>query len=258
MNRNLVELARAMLMATQLPEFLWEPAITHAAYVRNRSYTRSIPSRTPYQGWNTNKPNVSHLREFGTPVHILLQGQQTQCKILPKTQQHFYVGNKYNSNSIIYYSKETKRLNVSRNYYFINDNHPNVHITDPVHEGEWPGEATHTRLNASKINNQDINAQNRKEMPTQIPTIDKGSNEIKIPQKHTHNIIEPTDKDEPRKTRGIKRDYQLLDDSYADMDNPEMEVEFTELINIAEAGDKFHSLNEAKDSPDWPEWEHAI
>ncbi len=245
-------------MAAHLPEFLWEPAITHAAYVRNRSYTQSIPSHTPYQGWNTNKPNVSHLREFGTPVHILLQGQQTQHKILPKTHQHFYVGNKDNSNSIIYYSKETRRLNVSRNYYFINDNHPNVHITDPVHEGEWPGEATHTRLNASKINNQDINAQNRKEMPTQIPTIDKGSNEIKIPQKHTHNIIEPTDKDEPRKTRGIKRDYQLLDDSYADMDNPEMEVEFTELINIAEAGDKFHSLNEAKDSPDWPEWEHAI
>ncbi len=207
MNRTLVELARAMLTATQLPEFLWEPAITHTAYVRNRSYTRSIPSRTPYQGWNTNKPNVSHLREFGTPVHILLQGQQTQCKILPKTHQHFYVGNEDNSNSIIYYSKETRRLNVSRNYYFINDNYPDVHINDPAREGEWPREATCAGPNASEINNQDINAQNRKETPTQIPTIDKGSNEIKLPQKHTHDIIEPTDKDVPRKTRGIKRDY---------------------------------------------------
>src|SRR5260221_6397106 len=163
MNRTLVELARAMLTAAQLPEFLWEPAIMHAAYVRNRSYTCSIPSRTPYQGWNTNKPNVFHLREFGTTDHILLQGQQTQRKILPKTHQHFYVGNKDNSNSIIYYSKETRRLNVSRNYYFINNNHPDVHINDPACEEEWPGEATCARPNASEINNQDINAQNSKE-----------------------------------------------------------------------------------------------
>src|SRR5260370_31082347 len=189
MNRTLVELVQAMLMAAKLPEFRWEPAIMHAAYVRNRSYTCSIPSRTPYQGWNTNKPNVSHLREFGTPVHILLQGQQTQRKILPKTHQHFYVGNEDNSNSIIYYSKETSRLNVSRNYSFINDNYPDAHINDPAHEGERPGEATCAGLSASKINNQDINAQNRKEMPTQIPTTDKGSNKIKLSQKHTHNII---------------------------------------------------------------------
>src|SRR5260370_4193871 len=170
---------------------------SYTAYVRNRSYTRSIPSRTPYQGWNTNKPNVSHLREFGTPVHILLQGQQMQRKILPKTHQHFYVGNEDNSNSIIYYSKETRRLNVSRNYYFINDNHHNADINDPAHEGERPGEATRTGPNASEINNQDINAHNSNETPTQIPTTDKGRNEIKLPQKCTHDIIEPTDKDVP-------------------------------------------------------------
>jgi transposase InsO family protein len=35
MNRTLVELARAMVDAQKLPEFLWEPAIAHAAYLRN-------------------------------------------------------------------------------------------------------------------------------------------------------------------------------------------------------------------------------
>jgi len=39
MNRTLVELARAMLSAANLPEFLWEPAVAHAAYLRNRAYT---------------------------------------------------------------------------------------------------------------------------------------------------------------------------------------------------------------------------
>jgi len=40
MNRTLVELARAMLSARDLPEFLWEYAVLHAAYIRNRSRVR--------------------------------------------------------------------------------------------------------------------------------------------------------------------------------------------------------------------------
>ncbi len=35
MNCTLVKLAHAMLIAAQLPEFLWEPAIRHAVYIQN-------------------------------------------------------------------------------------------------------------------------------------------------------------------------------------------------------------------------------
>ena len=35
MNQTLVELSQAMLSTNQLPEFLWEYAVTHAAYLRN-------------------------------------------------------------------------------------------------------------------------------------------------------------------------------------------------------------------------------
>ena len=47
MNRALVELARSMLTASKLPEFLWEPAVAHAVYLRNRAYTPSLDGRTP-------------------------------------------------------------------------------------------------------------------------------------------------------------------------------------------------------------------
>jgi hypothetical protein len=86
MNHTLVELARVMLTASKLPEFLWEPAISHVAYVRNCAYTTSIQGQTPYQGWEGTKPNVSHLREFGAPVWVLLQGQNIVQKILPKSK----------------------------------------------------------------------------------------------------------------------------------------------------------------------------
>ena len=69
MNHTLVELAHAMIMASKLPEFLWEQAVAHAAYVQNHAYTTAVSGRTPFQGWNG---NVSHLHESGTPVWILL------------------------------------------------------------------------------------------------------------------------------------------------------------------------------------------
>ena len=61
MNRTLVELARAMMR--ELPEFLWEHAINHSTYLRNRAYTKSLLNQTPYEKWFKNKPNISHLRE---------------------------------------------------------------------------------------------------------------------------------------------------------------------------------------------------
>ena len=91
MNRTLVKLACAMLMALKLSEFLWEPAVAHAAYLRNRAYMTALSAHTPFEGWFGSKPNVSHLHEFGAPVWVLLQGQNIACKILPKSKRRAYV-----------------------------------------------------------------------------------------------------------------------------------------------------------------------
>jgi len=68
MSRMLVELAHTMINAAKLPEFLWEPAVAYAAYVRNCAYTIAIQNKTPYEVWHGTKPNVSHLCKFGAPV----------------------------------------------------------------------------------------------------------------------------------------------------------------------------------------------
>jgi predicted RNA-binding protein Jag len=62
-NRTLVELMRAMIHAQNVPEFLWEYAVAHTAYLRNKAYTK-ILDHTPYQAWFRRKPNVAYLREF--------------------------------------------------------------------------------------------------------------------------------------------------------------------------------------------------
>jgi len=67
-----------------------------------------------------------------------------------------------------------------------------------------------------------------------------------------------TNEYEPRKTRGIRTNYKYLNDPFPD---EEEEGAFPNIEDNAEAmitGDDCHSLKEAKASPEWPDWEHAI
>ncbi len=112
---------------------------------------KAIQNKTPYEGWHNIKLNVSYLKKFGLLVWILLQGQHEQQKMLPKTTQYYYVGNEDNSQSIIYYNKETQKLNISKNFYFLKDpleNMPNDH----THEGEQP---RHIPVDMCKIKSAD-------------------------------------------------------------------------------------------------------
>ena len=42
MNCTLLELARAMINAMRIPEFLWELAVAHAAYLQNCTHTKAV------------------------------------------------------------------------------------------------------------------------------------------------------------------------------------------------------------------------
>jgi len=110
MNCTLVELAQNMCAATTLPEYLWEEATAHVAYLRNQSYTMSVKGSTPYQKWHGTRPNVTHLREFGAPVWVLLQGQKVLQKMLPKLQHRSFVGFDDGLKSVKYYSTEMRKI----------------------------------------------------------------------------------------------------------------------------------------------------
>ena len=111
MNRILVEIAQAMMRG--LPEFLWEYAINHSSYLRNRTYTKSLNDKTSYEIWFQNKPNISHLQEFRAPVWVLLQGQKKPRKMETKSRQQTFVGYDDGSKSIKYYNVETHKVLIS-------------------------------------------------------------------------------------------------------------------------------------------------
>ena len=61
LNRTLVELARAMMAARNVPEFLWEHAIQHAAYLRERAPTKALKGKTPHKhGFNKNQMYLTY------------------------------------------------------------------------------------------------------------------------------------------------------------------------------------------------------
>ncbi|KAJ3543106.1 hypothetical protein NMY22_g3260 [Coprinellus aureogranulatus] len=125
-NRTLMELARAMLIGKDLPVFLWDHAVAHAAYLRNRAPTRALQGQTPYEAWMGRKPNVAHLREFGSDVWVLDQSNN-KSKLAPRSKKMVLVGYNDGSKSIRYYDPNTRSVKVSRNFVF----NENDEFTEP-------------------------------------------------------------------------------------------------------------------------------
>ncbi|MCI20774.1 retrovirus-related pol polyprotein from transposon tnt 1-94 [Trifolium medium] len=65
-NRTIMNMVRCMLKGKHLPKELWGEAVNTACYVLNRCPTKRLNDVTPEECWSGNKPNVSHLKLFGS------------------------------------------------------------------------------------------------------------------------------------------------------------------------------------------------
>ena len=237
MNRTLEELARAMRLAADLPVFLWEQAIAHAAYVQNRAYSSAVKTATPYKCWHGHKPDVSHLREFSAPVWILLQGQKVQPKMEAKSKRQALVRYEDGSKSVKFYNAETQLVLTLRNYRFLKPSDPSKAIPeqlsiapdDVARKGESMGNAWNTG-----------DARNVDAKPGPLN-----------PQKRT---AEDDAEGSSRKTRGKRVNYKHLDDPFSDDETMSAE----ELTNLLEGDPDQPTFDQAKRSAEWPKWEKAI
>uniref|UniRef100_A0A5S6QFC3 Integrase catalytic domain-containing protein n=1 Tax=Trichuris muris TaxID=70415 RepID=A0A5S6QFC3_TRIMR len=76
-NRTLVECARTMLEAKELPKFLWAEAVATAAYIYNLTGQTPEKGKSPYELWyNRSAPRIDHLRVFGTKAFVYVPQQQ--------------------------------------------------------------------------------------------------------------------------------------------------------------------------------------
>ena len=106
-NRTLVEIARTMLIDSDLPKNFWAEAVSTACYVTNRCLIRSILNKTPYELLNNRKPKLSYLRAFGCKCFILNNGKDDLGKFDPKSDEGVFVGYSLTSKAYRVFNKRT-------------------------------------------------------------------------------------------------------------------------------------------------------
>jgi transposase InsO family protein len=132
-NKTVVELARSMIFARNVPNELWPEAMSHATYIRNRAYTRAVPDKTPYEKWSGKHPDISFIQEFGCPVWILNQ-EQNPSKLDERAKRQTFIGYEEGPRAIKYYDAVKKTVKVSREYRWpMRTNSP---LTEHRFEGE--------------------------------------------------------------------------------------------------------------------------
>nr|GEY34127.1 hypothetical protein [Tanacetum cinerariifolium] len=90
-NHTLVEAARTMLSASQLPLFFWAEAIVTACYTQNRSIIIPTRDKKPYHIVNDRKSSIKHLHIFGCICYITRDGENLD-KMKEKGDQCILVG----------------------------------------------------------------------------------------------------------------------------------------------------------------------
>ena len=117
-NRTIMDMARSMLKAKGMPNYFWAEAVTCAVYLINRSPTRSVPNTTPIEACSGFKPNVQHLKVFGSITYARVP-KAARPKLDDKAEKTIFIGYKHGGYKL--YNSMTKKVIVSRDVTFAED-----------------------------------------------------------------------------------------------------------------------------------------
>uniref|UniRef100_A0A8R7TXP5 Retrovirus-related Pol polyprotein from transposon TNT 1-94 n=1 Tax=Triticum urartu TaxID=4572 RepID=A0A8R7TXP5_TRIUA len=116
-NLTVMGMARSMLKARGMPAFFWGEAITTAVFLMNRSYTRSLARKTPFEAWYDRKPNMHFLRVFGCVAHVK-DTRPHLAKLADRSKAMVFVGYELGGKAYRAYDPATKRVHVTHDVVF--------------------------------------------------------------------------------------------------------------------------------------------
>lgn len=116
-NRTIFKMARSMLKGKNLHHSFWAEAVHTAVYVINRSPMKAVRNITPKEAWSGRKPQVKHLRVFGSVAYVHIP-KEKRHKLEEKSLKCIFVG--YNDVSKAYklWDPEAKKVVISRDVIF--------------------------------------------------------------------------------------------------------------------------------------------
>jgi len=82
-----------MMRHKDVHQDLWADAVKTAVYIKNRVTSRALPfGKTPHELWTENKPDVSHMRVFGSIYWVVLHKNHVDGKFGDKAAKSIFVG----------------------------------------------------------------------------------------------------------------------------------------------------------------------
>ena len=132
-NRSIIEMARCLIMDAGLAKKYWGEAVNTAVYLQNRLPTRDF-TKTPYEIWTGEKPNLAHIRVFGSVAYMHIPDVK-RFKLDEKSKKLVLVGFCEVSKAYRLLDISNNKIFISRDVYFV-ENLRGEPIDDVTNESE--------------------------------------------------------------------------------------------------------------------------
>jgi len=122
--------ATSLLYESKLPPSFWKHAVANVCYTHNRMPTSPLPNSTPYETLYGKKPDVSHLRVFGSLAYVHIK-KDKRHGLSPHMEKAIFIGYPTQYKGWEFYNPATKKIILSDRADFDERVCPGTHIYYP-------------------------------------------------------------------------------------------------------------------------------
>jgi len=115
-NRTFGDMMRSLLHGAGLGPEYWSWALVHALYLKNRIPQRSLHT-TPYEAYTGKRPNLKHVRVFGSPI-IARQPGRRPAKLDSHSSIGIFLGFTATPHNVYYMDTTTKKIKIGTHIIF--------------------------------------------------------------------------------------------------------------------------------------------
>uniref|UniRef100_A0A2N9G9X7 Uncharacterized protein n=1 Tax=Fagus sylvatica TaxID=28930 RepID=A0A2N9G9X7_FAGSY len=174
---------------------LWAEAVHTAIYILNRSPTKAVLNKTPFEAWHKQKPMVNQLKVFGCIAYAHIPSQERE-KFDKKGEKYIFIGYNDESKGFRLLNPKSNKLVVSRDVIF-----------DEVESWQWEDNLQESRnFEVPTLDFQDksnsLPNPNSVEVPRTSSSPNRSPNTA-LPSSDSNDVERP-----PRKVRSLSDIYQ--------------------------------------------------
>src|SRR5450755_1179102 len=125
-NRTIASRIRTIRLDSGLPDYLWRELAKTAVYLINRSPTRCLEGKTPYEAWYGKKPDLLYLKIIGSVIYCLNVETKVN-KLDPVARKCRLIGYGPGSNQYRVWNPETTEI---KDVTFVKVDETDYRVTD--------------------------------------------------------------------------------------------------------------------------------